>query len=171
LHDVPEWIIVGRVKRAHGTAGELLVESLTDFDERFGDGVELHLARKGEEEKQLVRIASSRPVHEGIIVRLEGVSDREQAKAYTAAELFIPLDQVGPAGDDSFYTFELNQCRVYQGDELVGSVEALVESRANPYLEVSGEDGKTVLVPFVKDVIHSIDVEAGRIELSEGFLR
>lgn len=171
MHGNPEWIIVGRVKRPHGKTGELLVESLTDNNDRFEAGSELYLAYPGEQEKRVARITASRRANLGIIIRLDGVGRRDEAKPYTGAEFFIPVDAIKPADNDSFYSFQVEGCRVYQGDDLVGSVTALVESRANPYLEVQDEGGTSVLIPFVKDVIRSIDVAAARIEINEGFLR
>lgn len=171
MREPPEWILVGRVRRAHGTAGELLVETLTDFTGRFKAGAELLLARKGSGEKRPVRIAASRGANEGLIVRVEGVDDRDNAKGLTAAEFFVDGSDLLPATPDSYYPFQVEGSRVYEGGELIGSVTRLVESRvANPYLEVRREDGTQVLIPFVKDVVSVIDVDGGRIEIRSGFI-
>jgi len=69
----PEWILVGLVKRIHGTGGEMLIKQLTGRDERFAAGSELHIMRKREEERTPVRIESSRMSDRGPIIRLEGI--------------------------------------------------------------------------------------------------
>jgi len=172
MRGAPEWIMVGKVRRAHGTAGELQVEPLTDFSERFTPGTELFLETAGGAGRERVVVAASRPANKGLFIRLEGVDSRVEARALAGAGLLIPFSRLSPAEPGSYYPHEVEGCVVYQGDELVGTVTSLRESVANPYLEVEPEGpGKPVLVPFVREVIVSIDVESGRIELSEGYFR
>lgn len=172
MRDVPEWIMVGKVRRAHGSDGELQVEPLTDFDERFKPGEELFLERPGGAGPERIIVNASRPAGKGLFVRFEGVDGREQARELTGSALLIPFSRLSGAEPGSYYAHELEGCRVYQGGEPIGSVTALRESVANPYLEVNPEGpGNAILVPFVREVITVIDIEAGRIELSEGFLR
>ncbi|MHB0915288.1 MAG: ribosome maturation factor RimM [Thermoleophilia bacterium] len=171
MPDNPEWIIVGRVRRPHGAGGEMVVETLTDHDERFAPGAELQVDPEGEGESPPFVVVASRPADKGIIVRVAGVDSREEAKGLIGAGLFIPFSRLAPAAEGSYYSHQVEGCRVYQDDTLVGEVAALRESRANPYLEVVLADGqKPVLIPFVRDAILGIDIEGRRIEINKGFI-
>jgi len=169
----PDWILVGLVKRIHGTGGEMLIMQLTESDERFAVGSELQLVRKREQEMTPVRIESSRGSDRGPIVRFEGVSSQEEAKELFGASLFIRATELGEPEEGSYYAFQIEGCDVYEGERLVGTVTKLAESpKANPYIEIEPEDAdeKLLLVPFIKQAIISVDVENRRIQLAEGFV-
>ncbi|MDO8736706.1 MAG: ribosome maturation factor RimM [Thermoleophilia bacterium] len=168
----PEWILVGLVKRIHGTGGEMLILQLTESDERFAAGSELHLMRKREQELTPVRIESSRGSDRGPIVRLEGIASLEDAKPLFGASLFIRATELDEPEEGSYYAFQIEGCEVYEGERLVGIVTRLAETpKANPYIEIEpdGDEEKLLLVPFISQAIISVDVENRRIELAEGF--
>lgn len=172
MPDNPEWIIVGRVRRPHGAGGELVVETLTDHDERFAPGAELQVEPEGDEDRPPFVVVSSRPADKGIIVRVAGVDSREEAGELIGAGLYIPFSRLALPAEGTYYSHQVEGCEVYQGDVLVGVVAALRESRANPYLEVVPvEAEKPVLIPFVRDAILAIDVEGRRIEIGQGFIQ
>ncbi|MHB1412449.1 MAG: ribosome maturation factor RimM [Thermoleophilia bacterium] len=172
LKGAPDWVLVGMVKRIHGREGEMLIMPLTDRSDRFEAGAELYLARKRRQERLPVRITAMRRSDRGPLVRIEGYDSQEKAQELFGASLFVPGAEVAPVGEDAFFAFQLEGLEVYAGGERVGSVSAVHESRkANPYLEIDpGGDSETVYIPFVRQVVLSIDLEAGRIEIPEGFL-
>lgn len=168
----PEWILVGMVKRIHGTGGEVLIKQLTENAERFAAGSELHLMRKREEERTPVLIETSRTSDRGPIVRFEGIGSQEEAKPLFGASLFIRATELDEPEEGSYYAFQIEGCEVYEGERLVGTVFRLVESpKANPYIEIEpeGEEEKLMLVPFISQAILSVDVVNRRIELADGF--
>ncbi len=171
MKNAPDWILVGTVGRPHGTGGELLVHSLTDHEERFDAGSELFLGREGSDGKQRVKIVAGRRVQKGVLVRLEGYDTREQARELSGSLLFISAQDINPPDPGTFYGFQLEGCAVFAGVKKVGVVINLHESKANPCLEVEPDaGGQEILVPFVKAVILSVDIEARRIEIQEDFL-
>lgn len=171
MNDAPEWILVGMVKRIHGTSGEMLIKLLTDREERFAAGRRLYLARKRTDERAEVTIESSRGSDRGPLVKLEGVDTREAAEGLFGASLFLPAAEAGGLEPGRYYTHQIQGCEVYEGERLVGTVTRLAESRkANPYLEIEErQSGKLLLIPFVRQAILSVDVEGRRIEIAGGF--
>jgi 16S rRNA processing protein RimM len=49
--------------------------------------------------------------------------------------------------------------------DILGSVTAVHDFGAGTILEVNAKTGKTVLVPFTKDVVPVVDLSANRIEI------
>ena len=172
LKGAPDWVLVGMVKRIHGRDGEILIMPLTDREERFAPGSELYLSRKRQDTRERVKVAASRPSDRGPLIKLEGYGTREEADALFGASLFVPAEAITPPQPGSYYPFELGGLDVYSGDERVGIVAGLKESRkANPYLEVDPGGGEPmVLIPFVSQVVLSIDRECERIDIIPGFL-
>ena len=172
MRSVPDWVLVGMIKRIHGNSGEMLVRPLTDSEERFAEGSELFIMRKRETEHVKVRISASRSSDRGPLIKLEGYDSREAAGALFGASLFVPGSELRPRTDGSYYSFQIEGCLVYEGNRMVGTVTKLVESaKANPYIEVEPPDGgKVVFIPFISQAIRTVDVEGQRIDLVGGFL-
>lgn len=172
MKGAPDWILVGMVKRIHGNAGEMLIRQLTEYDERFAAGTRLYLKRKRQEEMEPVKIESSRMSDRGPLVRLEGIGTREEAEPLFGASFFIPFEEVGEPEPGSYFAFQIEGCAVYEGQRLVGAVARLVESpKANPYIEIEpAEGGHLILIPFIKQAILKVDIDARRIEIASGFV-
>src|SRR5256885_16134699 len=78
---------VGRVTKAHGVRGELVVSLITDRLERVAPGSVLRVG-----DRQMV-VTASRPHQKNHIVSFDGVSSREQADELHGAVLMAePLD-------------------------------------------------------------------------------
>ncbi len=115
-----EWndcAVVGRVARAHGNRGEVIVNPDTDFiEERFAVGAEL-LARRAAvgrlpARRCRVRITAMR-VHQGRpIIALEGVVTMNDAEAMAGVELRVPVGDLEPLPDGTYYRHDLVGCRV-----------------------------------------------------------
>ncbi|MFA5802037.1 MAG: ribosome maturation factor RimM [Thermoleophilia bacterium] len=172
MRGVPDWVLVGMIKRIHGNQGELLIKPLTDREERFSEGSELYVTRKRESERVKMRIAASRTSDRGPLIMLEGYNSRVEAEPLFGASLFVPGEQITPLDEGSYYAFEIEGCLVYEGEQLIGTVTKLAESaKANPYIEVDpGEERPLLLIPFISQVVKKVDVEGQRIDIIEGFL-
>lgn len=168
----PEWILVGMVKRIHGTGGELLIKPLTDFSEqRFQQGAELFISPKSQDVRQKVTIASSRTSNRGPLVRFSGFKTKESVWHLFGASLFVPAEAFKQPPAGNYYSFQLEGCDVYQGEIRIGRVTSLVEPpKGNPYLEVETVDDKQVRVPFVSQVISQIDLDRQKVDIVEDFL-
>src|SRR5512140_144694 len=86
--DPASWISVGEVVKVHGLKGEVAVEPLTDFPERFVPGATLQLRRAGALARS-IRIESSRPHKGRLLVRFEGVVDAAEAGALLGFDLCV----------------------------------------------------------------------------------
>src|SRR4051812_47581285 len=100
-----EEILVGVVRRPHGLAGEVSVQPLTDFPERFAAGAALTW-RRGDESREL-RIAAARPHGERVLIVFEGVSDPDAARALQNGELSVPGEAAIAPPADFFYSHEI----------------------------------------------------------------
>ena len=121
-----EMAVVGRVARAHGNRGQVIVDPLTDFpDKRFSPGSVLHV-RQGQTMEtvtvETVRFQRGRP-----ILGLTGVDTMDAAEALAGAELRVGVHELQPLPPGSFYRHDLVGCVVEtrSGDTLgqVASIE------------------------------------------------
>ena len=108
---------------------------------------------------------SSRPRKEGLIVRFEGIDDRDQAEELRGISLEVDRSEVPPAPPGSFYYYELVDCEcVDRRAGSLGRVIDVIEDGGGVLLEVQSDRG-TLLIPFVLAYLESTDVERGLLEL------
>ena len=161
---LPERVMVGRIRKPHGVGGAVSVETMSDVEDRFAPGAGLW-ARLADGRQRSLVVASARPHGEALLLRFEGCDDRDAAEALRAAVLEIERRAVPPPPRDSFYYYELIGCRCRDGraGEL-GEVAGVIEDGGGLLLELEAPAGR-VLVPFVKAYLAAVDVERGVIEL------
>src|SRR5687768_16744637 len=122
-----EYFVGGRVRRAHGLRGELVVETLTDApDAVFAAGRRVlagtrsgELAPDGGE----LRVVRSTPFKGGLIVAIEGIGDRNTAETWRDRTLLVPADEVAPPSEDELFIHDLVGMRVVRiGGDDVGEI-------------------------------------------------
>jgi 16S rRNA processing protein RimM len=163
--------VVGRVAKAHGLQGQVVVALETDFPfERFRPGAELFVQRGNVVERlavTAVRFQRQRP-----ILGLSGVDTVDAAEALAGAELRVPIERLSELPEGSFYRHDLVGCRVETGrGEPVGVVSAVEGDSGGSRLVVATERG-AVLVPLAAAICRTIEVARKRIVIDppEGLL-
>jgi 16S rRNA processing protein RimM len=154
--------LVGRIARAHGLRGQVVVNVDTDFPlERFRPGAELFVERRGAVERlrlTTVRFQQGRP-----IVGIDGVETITEAERLAGLELRVPLADLARLPGGTFYRHDLIGCRVETtaGRE-VGIVEDVEGTIDGSRLVVRGASGE-VLIPLAAPICTAIDLAGKRI--------
>ncbi|MBI2303850.1 MAG: 16S rRNA processing protein RimM [Chloroflexi bacterium] len=158
--DDPAFIIVGRVLSPWGVGGEVKVEVLTDFPERFDPGSQVYLLGKEYE------VQKSRPGKNFVIVKLARVDSRDDAEALAGRYLEVPRDQLHSLPEGEYYPFQIQGLEVWttQG-ECWGEVVEVLRGQGNDVLVLrpANGGGRETLVPVIEEVIKEVDLERGRI--------
>jgi 16S rRNA processing protein RimM len=147
-------LLVGRVARAHGNRGQVIVNLDTDFaDERFVPGRVLRVGADGSERRiESVRFHQGRPV-----IAFEGIETIDAADALAGAELRVPASEIEPLPANTFYHHDLIGCvvRTRSGEE-IGRVTAVDGPLERSRLVVDARNGE-VIVPLVDEICVSVD--------------
>ncbi len=167
-------LVVGRVVRAHGITGELVVEVRTDDpDTRFAPGARLRARPKNGPERTYV-IDSAREHSGRLLVRLDGVVDRNAADALRGNIFLVDTEDLPPIDDpDEFYDHQLEGLRVVTTDgRLVGNISEVLHTSAGELLSVTSQAGAEILVPFVSAIVTEVSLENQTVEIDppEGLL-
>lgn len=167
-------LVVGRVVKAHGITGEVVVDVRTDDpDARFAPGVSLRgRPSKGGAEREYT-ITSVREHGGRLLIRLDGVDDRNAADALRGIVFLVDSQQLPPIEDpDEYYDHQLEGLRVRTTDGVdVGTVTEVLHTAAGELLAVRGDD-REVLVPFVSAIVTSVSLADQLVEIDppEGLL-
>ena len=161
-------LVVGRVIKAHGITGELAVDVRTDDpDERFAPGMTLR-ARPSRGGPQREYVIESAREHSGrLLVRLEGVADRNAAEALRGNIFLVDTADLPPIDDpDEFYDHQLEGLSVVTtSGTVVGNVNEVLHTAAGELLSVTSESGGEVLVPFVGAIVTEVSLQNQTIEI------
>ena len=157
--------VVGRIARAHGNRGQVIVNLETDFpEERFRQGAELFIERSGRIEP--LRLAAVRYQNARPVLTIEGVGTMDDAEALAGCELRIPVERLAKLPSGTFYRHELIGCGVETVDgQAVGTVDAVEGDLTGSRLVISGSRGE-ILVPLASEICRKIDVAARRIVIA-----
>ncbi len=157
-------IVIGRVVKPHGLGGELVVELLTDFPERFREGLRVQfLATHGGLRE--ARLASSRPHGGRVLVTFEGISDVTAAENLRGAELCVNPGDEAPRPPGYVYHWEIEGAEaVDAAGSPLGRVTKLEDAGGRPLLVLETPRGPRD-VPFASPIVVSVDVPGKRIVL------
>jgi 16S rRNA processing protein RimM len=184
-------LVVGHIGKPHGIRGEVLVTVRTDEpEERFVAGsvftTEVPRDRRvstgptrsvpGTEFKVPAELTlESLRWHQGkIIAQFEGIHDRNVAEALRGVLLQVDSAGLTPPDDpDEFHDHQLVGLTVVavDGTEL-GTVDRIEHAPASDLIVLAKTAGGTALIPFVSQIVPTVDLAAGRVVVDppEGLL-
>jgi 16S rRNA processing protein RimM len=156
-------LVIGRVARAHGVAGEVAVEVRTDSPEiRFAEGarVETDPPERGPLTVRRARWHSGR-----LLVCFEGLADRNAAEALRGT-LLVADSSTSPAADDpdEFWDHQLvGLAAVTRAGAALGEVAEVAHPPGADVLVIRAPDGGEILVPFVRAIVPEVDLAGRRL--------
>ena len=155
-------ILVGRVARAHGNRGQVIINPDTDFPvDRFVEGTTLLVGPSATPR----RITSAR-FHQGRpVIGLEGIETMDDAERLAEAELKVPAATLAPLPEHMFYRHELVGCEVQDIDgRVIGEVAAVEGSLNMSRLVINAPHGE-VLIPLVDEICVEVAPAERRIRI------
>jgi 16S rRNA processing protein RimM len=158
-------VVVGRIGRAHGIRGQVVVAIRTDSPhERFAVGATFTTEPEG------AGPLTVRSVHSAggrWVVGFEGITDRTAAEGLRSMLLQADIDPAElPDELDEWYDHQLVGLRAELTDgTAVGEVTQVLHLYGQDLLAVARPDGGEVLVPFVAAIVPDVDLGAGRVVL------
>jgi 16S rRNA processing protein RimM len=156
----PLFILVGILRRPHGLKGEALVSLQTDFPDRLQKGLRLYLG----EEYQPVTIRSRRQHNDGLLMAFDELADKLSLEDLHNVPLFVRKDETPVLPEGQYYQYQLLGLSVVTEDgKLLGKVTEILDTTANAVYVVRPETGKEILLPSIKDVVRSVELEKTRI--------
>ncbi len=169
------YLRIAKIKSAHSLDGKLKIHVISDIAERFEKGNTVYLKVK-EEYRKYVISGFNLMKKRSALLKLEGVNDRNDAELLEGLEIFIDkasADSIRPdLDDDQFFYQDIIGCAVkYKGRDF-GVVVDIFEGGAGDLLVIEDRNKKTVLVPFVDQMVDTGRISEKTIEITpvEGLL-
>jgi 16S rRNA processing protein RimM len=148
-------VVIGRVGRPHGLDGAFVVEGASEDERRWRVGATLLAGGLPATVELVRRVGGGRRA-----IRLDRAVGR-------GTVLTIPVTELPPPDPDSYYAFQLvGLLAVEEGGRELGKVVEVHPGVANDNVEL--DDG--TLVPLIEDAIRAVQLDAGRLVVTPGFL-
>ena len=161
---------MGRLAGPYGVRGFARVQVYTEAIDSLLDFGEWLVGRQGRWEAR--KVAEAAVYGDGLVARFEGVDTPEAARTLRGAEVAILRGDLPPPEEDEVYWVDLVGCEVVNREGVnLGRLSNLMETGANDVMVVvagSGEQRVERLIPYVAQVIDSVDVPGRSIRVDWG---
>jgi len=160
---IEEQVVLGRISGLFGVKGWVKVFSHTEPREAVLNYGHWLIRRSGEWQSH--KVAEGKRHSKTVVVRFEGIDDRDQAKELLGCDFAVAREDLPAPGDGRYYFGDLEGLRVVHRDGTeLGTVAYVMETGANDVLVTKGERER--LIPFIADkVILDVDLAAGVINV------
>ena len=154
-----DWMVIGRIVGPFGVRGEMKVEPLTDFPERFRSLKRVYLG----DARREAEVLGSRNHKGQILLRLAGIDSPEAVKELRKPELHVPRAEAWSLPEGHYYLDDVIGLQVETTDgATIGEVTDVVRTGSNDVFVV-GTGATAVLVPVIKDAVTELDMRARRV--------
>jgi 16S rRNA processing protein RimM len=164
-------ITIGKAVKPFGVKGEMKIEPMTDFPERFKDLRRVFLVSPAG--KELVcEVRSLRHSGGFLLLQFDGYDSPEKAKALNGWFLKVPEEEAVPLPEGSYYWFELIGMEVVsEGGEKLGTIVEVFETGSNDVYVVK-QGRKEIYLPATKEIVKHIDRKAKQmvVHLVDGLM-
>lgn len=162
---------VGIIASTHGVRGEVKVYPTTDDPRRFRRLKEVVLDTG--KEKMNLEIEGVKFFKQFVILKFKGLDNINDIEKYRQKSLYVTRKNAVRLQRDEYFIADLIGLKVQDEDgKELGTVKDVIETGANDVYEVEMTDGKSLLLPAIKQCILNVDVENGtmQVHVLEGLL-
>ncbi|MDU4959937.1 MAG: ribosome maturation factor RimM [Sporomusaceae bacterium] len=158
----PDLIIIGKIVAPHGVRGDVRVNPLTDFPERF---LTMKQVLAGE---QLLPLESAKMHKQFLLLKFGGRDDRNAVEELRGRLLYVPRSETVPLPAGEYYIFDLIGMDVYTTDgRAIGKVAEVLATGSNDVYVVERPSGRPLLVPALKTIVAELDTAAKRMVIAD----
>ena len=161
----------GIITSTHGVRGEVKVYPTTDDPRRFRRLKEVVLDTG--KEKMNLEIEGVKFFKQFVILKFKGLDNINDIEKYRQKSLYVTRKNAVRLQRDEYFIADLIGLKVQDEDcKELGTVKDVIETGANDVYEVEMADGKSLLLPAIKQCILNVDVENGtmQVHVLEGLL-
>ncbi len=162
---------VGIITSTHGVRGEVKVYPTTD-DPRIFRRLKEVVLDTGREKINL-EIEGVKFFKQFVILKFKGLDNINDIEKYRQKSLYVTRKNAVRLQRDEYFIADLIGLKVQDEDGTeLGTVKDVIETGANDVYEVEMADGRSLLLPAIKQCILNVDVENGmmQVHVLEGLL-
>jgi len=158
--DEPEFLLLGKLRRAHGVKGEIPLEVYTEMMELLVPGSLVFIG----ETHQPYTIERTRWKQALLLLKFKEIDDRTIVSALTNEQVFVKSTQLPSLSDDEIYSHQMIGLQVFYEDGVfLGVLEEILETGANDVFVIKDDSGEEILIPDIDGIIIQFDLENNKM--------
>ncbi len=158
------WLTIGKLVAPQGLKGEIRIHPSSDFPERFTEPGKRWLQLRNEEPKEIELTGGRKlPGKSLYIVSFGGISNRSKAEELIGSSLLVPSTSRPKLAKGEFHLLDLVGLEARLNNPAgpaIGEVINLTFA-GNDLIEIRLFEGRNVLIPFVNEIVPTVDLEGG----------
>ncbi len=159
----PAFLVLGKLRRAHGVQGEIPLEIYTQLLDLLVPDSQVLIG----EEHQPFTIEATRWKNDLLLLKFKEINDRTEVSTLTNELVYVKTDQLPPLGKGEYYFHELIGLNVYeQNGEYLGVLMEVLETGANDVYLIQNDSGEEILIPAIEQTILEIDLNQEKMVVS-----
>ena len=154
-------VVVGKIGAAYGVKGWVRISSYTVPADNILRYEPWYVRSDGDWGP--LAVDGARRHQQGVVAHVDGIDDRTAIERYRGWEIGVVEENLPATDENEYYWKDLVGLSVHSSDGVdLGKVVRLIETGAHDVLVIEGEAGQ-ILVPFVRQIVTSVDLNAGRL--------
>ena len=155
---------VGAITQTHGLRGEVKVFPTTDDVKRFKKLKEVILDTG--KDKMALEIENVRFFKQFAILKFKGFDNINDIERYKGKSLYVTRENAVKLRKDEYFIADLMGVKIYdEQDAYMGVLKDVIVTSANDVYEIALEDGRTLLLPAIKQCVLDVDIEQRRMKV------
>lgn len=159
-----DYVEIGKIINTHGVRGHVKVMPFTDYPERFRKMKSVFLQKRNGNVTEYA-IEEVKYVKNTVLLKLKGIEDMDAAQLLKDSLLVVERKDAVKLPKDTYYIFDLIDCKVYEQEAYLGVVTDVLETGSNDVYVVKDENGKELLIPALGWVVLSVDIANKKIQV------
>lgn len=158
MKEIQTWVAMGYIKGVFGIKGWVKIKADTEYVDSLLDYSKWQL-RKNQHILTL-ELESSKIIGDELQIKFKGIDDRDAAMQLRGYTIEIAREEFAPTEENEYYWTDLiGMCVQNQNDEILGTVQNLMQTGAHDILVIDGAHGQK-LIPFIEHYILSVNMSA-----------
>ena len=158
-----DFFLIAEVKAVYGSKGFVLIESYSDFSERFFKLNSVYLEFFSSRKEFFVENVME--VGGNFALKFKGFDNNEDVKFLLGKKIYVDKEHSVKLSADTYFIHDLIGSEVFQGSKLIGLLEDVLILHSNDVYVIRDADKKKILIPAIKDYVQSFDPVKKRLEL------
>ena len=155
---------IGTITKPQGVRGEMRVYPTTDDPSRFAQlvGEEIILRLNGTEKPY--KLQQAREHKNIVLVKLEGVTDRNTAETLVRSVILIPDNMALPLDEGEYFVRDLIGLTVEdKAGNPIGTLQKVLHTNANDVYVIEPIEGDSFMIPAIKSVVLNVCMETKKM--------
>lgn len=158
-----DFFLIAEIKAVHSSGGFVLIDSFSDFSERFFKLKSVFIEVFGLKKEFFVENAIE--VNGRVALKFKNFDSAEDVKILIGTKIFVDEKNSVKLSKDTYFVHDLIGSGVFRNGSLIGHIEDVLAYPANDVYLIATSDNRKIMVPAVKDFIKSIEPVKKKIEL------